>query len=107
MFELGIFFVAISIVGYAGWAGRSYQNQSAPLLALGLWSLGVLNMLAGVGALLMDYPLGLLPIVSGIISAEIGTLVADYWQKESGPNWNWHALYISLAIFFVGLLVVA
>lgn len=107
MFAVGIAFVGLNIIGYLLLTGYAYQKQTAPRLALGLWSLGVLNMVGGIGALLLDYQLGIVPIVSGAVSAEIGSLAKDYWQKESGPNWNWHALYIGLSIFFIGLLVIA
>ena len=107
MFVLGIVFVGLNIVGVAGLAWRTYQIQPAPLLGLGLLILGLLNMISGLGAVLMSYKLGIAAIISGAISAEIGWLVVDYWQKEGGPNWNWHALYISLSIFFIGLLVIA
>lgn len=107
MLIIGSLFVGLNIIWFAFQAQQAYQNRSAPLLALGLWSLGVLNMLSGLGALWLGYSLGIAAVISGVLSAEIGRLVADYWQKESGPNWNWHALYIASSVFFVGLLAIA
>ncbi len=107
MLIVGSIFVGLNIILFAGRAWQGYQTQSTPLMAIGLWSLGVINMLSGLSALWMDYSLGIIAIISGALSAEIGWLVADYWQKESGPNWNWHALYIASSVFFIGLLAIA
>jgi hypothetical protein len=70
-----------------------------------LWLLGFLNILGGSGALLADYSLGAVPIVIGVVSIELGAILAGFWQSPSGPNWDIHALRITIEVFVVGLLI--
>lgn len=87
------------------YAGRAVlQRKIAPLMVLGLWVLGTLNILSGVMVSLLDDPIGIFPIVVGVVSIELGEIMYGYWKGP--PNWNWHALRISLEVFMIGLLFI-
>ena len=79
--------------------------QTAPWMVLGLWVLGFLNVLAGIGALTADYQIGSIPIIIGIASIELGSILLGYWNRETGPNWDIHALRIAVEVFVLGLMV--
>jgi hypothetical protein len=99
--------VVLLIIAVFGlvYAGRAVLlRENVPLMVLGLWALGTLNILSGVMVSLMDEPLGIFPIMVGVISIELGEITYGYWKGT--PNWNWHALRISLEVFVVGLLFI-
>lgn len=94
----------IAIFGLT-YAGRAFlQRKNAPLIVLGLWVLGTLNILSGVMVSLLDDPIGNFPIVVGVVSIEMGEIIYGYWKGT--PNWDRHALRISLEVFTVGLLFI-
>jgi hypothetical protein len=106
MFWAGMVFVAVVICWHLGMVIRAYYTKaSAPRLALGLWALGILNLIAGSLVLLaMNDPLGRFPIILGMLSLETGNLATAWWWSDQGPDWDWHALWVAVGIFFTGLL---
>lgn len=90
---------------YGGLALQAYLKKTAPLLVLGLWGLGFLNILGGAGTLLAGHAIGVIPCMAGVASIELGTIASGYTQRPTGPNWDWHALRIGAEVFVLGLLV--
>lgn len=83
-----------------------YRKTTAPLMVLGLWALGILNIVAGASTLAMNSELGVAPLVIGLASLELGAMLYGYVMREEGPNWPLHAIRIGAEVFAVGLIVI-
>lgn len=88
---------------FHGWrAWTAYQEQTAPMVVLGLWLLGLLNIISGISLWFMSERLAIGPTAIGVASIELGSILYGYWTNAI--QWPKHAVRIASEIFVVGLL---
>ncbi len=99
---------SVLLIGFVAYhvIAAIYTFQSRPMLpiSLGLIGLGVMNSVAGLGAIVAGFALGSLVACIGLISIDLGFFLDDLVDV---PGWNTHAVRIGVTVFVAGLLIVA
>jgi hypothetical protein len=83
----------------------AFHRGAIPLLNAALAALGTLNVLGGVSLALSEVRLGVVPIIIGVISINLGAIWDGFWLNDAGPDWNRQAIRSGVSVFLIGLVV--